>query len=468
MKGVFITLISAVLSASPVLAENALTLPNIDSLPELGSPANTSLSTKQEINFGRQLFRELRQSQRFIEDPELVEWINQLGQRLVQHATGRFSPFYFGIAQDSSVNAYAMPGGVIIIHAGLITRSRSESELAAVIAHEIAHVTQRHIARQLQASKANPWVTGLGLLAGAAAANSSSDAAQAIIAGTIATNMHRQLSYSRAHETEADRMGLRILAGAGFSPSAMADFLEQLERGQSSIYGDIAKYLSTHPLGIERLSDVRSSVRQWGQRPVADSLSFKLMQTKVAHLMRQDNSGIDPLLQHYSRTLTALRYNQASPALASSQKLPNNPATALVQAQALNTNKRYSDTVQRFLPQIKAGSTSALILPVAEALVAQGQAPKAWQIVNAAKLTETTSLEFLEYKQRLAKQLGYQTDAMLAVAERSMRLGAYKQAKLTLEQAQGTQPSPAKRQVITQRLAEIKQAEAIKKELEKF
>ena len=468
MKGVFITLISVLLSGSPVLADTALTLPNIESLPELGSPANTSLSTKQEINFGRQLFRELRQTQRFIEDPEIVEWINQLGQRLVPHATGRFSPFYFGISQDTSVNAYAMPGGVVVLHAGLIMRVRSESELAAVMAHEIAHITQRHIARQLQSSKANPWITGLGLLAGAAAAKSNSDAAQAIITGTMAATLHQQLSYSRAHETEADRIGLRILAGAGFAPSAMADFLEQLERGQSSIYGDITKYLSTHPLGIERLSDVRSSVNQFGRRPIADSLSFKLMQTKIRHLVRQDSSGIDPVLQNYTRTLTALRYNQAPQALTSSQQLPTNLTTAVVQAQALNANKRYGDTVKRFLPQIKAGSTSALLIPVAEALVAQEQKPKAWQLVNAAKLTETTSLEFLEYKQQLAKQLGYHADAMIAVAERSLRLGAYKQTKLTLEQAQRTNPTPANRQVITQRLAEIKQAEAIKKELEKF
>ncbi|WP_020561004.1 M48 family metallopeptidase [Thiofilum flexile] len=468
MKGVFITLISVLWGMSSALADTPLTLPNIEKLPELGSPANTALNPKQEINFGRQLFRELRQSQRFIEDPEIVEWINQLGQRLVQHASGRFSPFYFGVAQDNSVNAYALPGGVVVINSGLITRVRSESELAAVMAHEVAHITQRHTARQLQASKATPWITGLGLLAGAAASKSNSDAAEALIVGTLATNMHQQLSYSRAHETEADRIGLRILAGAGFDPNTLADFLEQLERGQSSIYGDITKYLSTHPLGIERLSDVRSSINQFGRRTTADSMGFKLMQTKIRFLARQDNNGIDPLLQNYNRTLTTLRYNQAAQALAASQKLPTNPTTAVVQAQALNANQRYSDTLKRFLSSVRLGTTSALLIPVAEALVAQGQASKAWQFVNSAKLTETTSLEFLEYKQQLAQKLGYSADAMIAVAERSLRLGAYKQAKLTLEQAQKTRPTPANRQVITQRLAEIKQAEAIKKELEKF
>lgn len=467
MKAVLPFLMSVLLSTASVQAETPLALPNIDSLPDLGSPANTSLSITQEINFGRQLFRELRQSQRFIEDPELVEWINQIGQKLAQRAPGRFSPFYFGISSDTSVNAYAMPGGVIVIHAGLIMRVRNESELAAVIAHEIAHVTQRHIARQLGASKANPWVTGLGLLAGAAASRESSDAAQAIITGTIAATMHQQLSYSRAHETEADRIGLRILASAGYDPSAMADFLEQLERGQSSIYGDISKYLSTHPLGIERLSDVRG-LTNGARRAQGNDLSFKLMQTKIGHLVRQDNAGIDPTLKNFANTLTALRYNQASQALTYSQKLPNNPQTVVTQAQVLNTNQRYNETIQRFQGQIRGGTTSALLIPVAQALVAQKQTAKSWQLMNSARLAETTSLDFIDYKQQLAKQLGYQGEAFLAGAERFIRLGAYSQAKSSLEQGLRTNPTPATRQVLNQRLAEIKQAETIKKQLDKF
>lgn len=468
MKAALIALISTVLSINSLWADTPLTLPNINSLPELGSPANTSLSTKQEIDFGRQLYRELRQSERFIEDPELVEWINQFGQKLVQHASGRFSPFYFGISQDTSVNAYAMPGGVIVVHAGLIMRVKDENELAAVLAHEIAHVTQRHIARQLYSAKANPWVTGIGLLAGAAAASKSSDAAQAIIAGTIATNMHKQLSYSRAHETEADRIGLRILTGAGYDPNAMADFLEQLDRGQSSLYGDITKYLSTHPLGIERLGDIRSSIGSMKRRPSTNNNGFKLMQTKVGQLIQQDHSGIDPLLKSYYQTLTALRYNQAPQALTYSQKLPNLPQTQVTQAQVLNANQRYAETTKRFMGYIRGGSTSPLLIPVAQALVAQNQSTRAWQLINSARLAETTSLELLDYKQQLAKQLGYSSEALLASAERAVRLGNYAQAKMSLEQGLRSNPVPATRPVLTQRLADIKQAETIKKQLDKF
>jgi predicted Zn-dependent protease len=204
------------------------------------------------------------------------------------------------------------------------------------------------------------------------------------------------------------------------------------------------------------------------RRPSTNNNGFKLMQTKVGQLIQQDHSGIDPLLKSYYQTLTALRYNQAPQALTYSQKLPNLPQTQVTQAQVLNANQRYAETTKRFMGYIRGGSTSPLLIPVAQALVAQNQSTRAWQLINSARLAETTSLELLDYKQQLAKQLGYSSEALLASAERAVRLGNYAQAKMSLEQGLRSNPAPATRPVLTQRLADIKQAETIKKQLDKF
>ncbi|MGB5597310.1 MAG: M48 family metalloprotease, partial [Thiothrix litoralis] len=279
MKHLILTsLITLALSASAYAALD-LDVPSMN-LPDLGDPANNTLSSTEEAVLGLKLIRELRGSEPVVEDPELSGWLRALGNRLAAHAPGGGN-YYFLIVKNAEINAYAMPGGVVVIHSGLIINTDSESELAAVIAHEIAHVSQRHIARMMAGEKGNPLLTGLGVLAGAAAASKSPEAAQAIITGTIATQLHRQLSFSRQMETEADRTGLRILAGSGLNPQAMPLFMEKLDRRTSDLNGDITEYLRTHPQSIDRLSDTRERANQLGKRPVREDGDYLYAREKL-------------------------------------------------------------------------------------------------------------------------------------------------------------------------------------------
>jgi predicted Zn-dependent protease len=269
---------SVVLTTSSYAADLNLKIPEIEMPDIVGSAGD--LGTAQEQQAGLSLLRELRSRRPFVEDPALVDWINQLGQRLANRSPNS-GKLYFMIEKNNVVNAYTLTGGVIVINSGLILSSQSESELAAVMAHEIAHVSQRHLARMQEEGKNSPLMTGLGVLAGAAVASQSPDAAQAIVTGTLAMQAHQQIVFSQRAEAEADRVGLRTLANTGFNTEAMPYFLEKLERSESNTYGDLTKYLYTHPMSIDRLSDTRSLVNQLPKRKPQDSFDYVFAREKL-------------------------------------------------------------------------------------------------------------------------------------------------------------------------------------------
>lgn len=457
---------------SPVTpADLNLNIPDMN-VPDLGDPASNTLSSTQESAMGVKLIRELRGSEPVVEDPELSGWLRALGNRLSAHAPGGGN-YYFLIARNPEINAYAMPGGVIVIYSGLILNTQSESELAAVVAHEIAHVSQRHIARMMAGQKGDPLLTGLGVLAGAAAASKSPEAAQAIITGTVASQVHRQLAFNRQMETEADRTGLRILASAGLDPQAMPLFMEKLDRRTSDLHGDITQYLRTHPLSIDRLSDTRSRANQLGQRKVTEDTDYLYAREKLRALTAPNSPAMtagNPQLAQYAQAIRQLRSGNANAALQTlgtqSRQLP----VALAIASALNATRRHADTEKLLTPLANAyPGQEDILVPLAEALLATGQATQAWQLLSRAHLTEQTSLEFLEMRQRVAEQAGQPAEAYRSAAERSIRMGEYKHARAILEQASRLPGLPAHTSARLQALTQdINRMESREKQLDKF
>ncbi len=472
MKHLLLTSLTVLTLSANTYAALDLDVPSMN-LPDLGDPASNTLSSTEEALLGIKLIRELRGSQPVVEDPELSGWLRALGNRLAAHAPGGGN-YYFLIVKDSEINAYAMPGGVVVIHSGLILNTDSESELAAVIAHEIAHVSQRHIARMMAGQKGNPLVTGLGVLAGAAVASQSPDAAQAIITGTLATHLHQQLSFSRQMETEADRTGLRILASTGLDPQAMPLFMEKLDRRTSDLNGDITQYLRTHPQSIDRLSDTRERANQLGKRAVREDSDYLYAREKLRALTAPGSPAAtqgNPPLTQYAQAVSQLRRGNAKAALqaldtASSRQLP----IALAMAEAFNGLKRYADTEALLTPLANAypGQEDILTL-LADALLANQQAAKAWQVMSHAQLSEQTSLEFLETRQRVAEQAGQPAEAYRSAAERSLRMGEYKHARAILEQASRLPASSASTSARLQAMArDIMRVESQEKQLNKF
>src|SRR5690242_6684154 len=231
-----------------------------DELPELGDVSRTTITLQQERTLGESIMRQIRSSPQYLDDPEITDYLNSLGYRLVANAPNVEQQFEFFILQDPTVNAFALPGGFIGVHTGLITTARSESELAAVLAHEIGHVTQRHIARlftqQKQAGIASLAAMALAILA----ARSSPDLAQAAVAGAQYASLQTALNFTRDNEREADRVGLQILEKSGFDARAMPAFLELLQRSYRLQETNAPSYARTHPLTYERIADVENRV----------------------------------------------------------------------------------------------------------------------------------------------------------------------------------------------------------------
>lgn len=251
-------------------------------LPDLGDVSRMTLSESRETLLGNQIMRQIRADKDFLDDPEINEYLNNLGLRLAAALPDPRYHFQFFAVRDASINAFALPGGYIGVHTGLIAATRNESELAGVLAHEIAHVTQNHIARIVDAQKSNTLTT-LAALAVAILASRSGQTqmSQAALVSAQALAMQSQLDFTREHEREADRIGFQVLASAGFDVHGMASFFERLQTHGRLSESQAPAYLRTHPLTYERIADIQNRLDGVVAVRVADSLDFKLVRAKV-------------------------------------------------------------------------------------------------------------------------------------------------------------------------------------------
>lgn len=275
-----------------------------EGLPELGDSARSSMSGLDERRLGEEIMREIRKSPTYYDDPEVTDYVAELGNRLVKRGAESREDFRFFVMQDRQINAFALPGGFIGIHSGLILAAQSESELASVVAHEIAHVTQRHIARILDQQRQSA-VLGIAALAVAIlAARSNSDLAGAASAFGQGAAIQNMLNFTRDHEREADRMGLQILEGAGFDPRGMAVFFERLQRATRIYEGGAPSYLRTHPLTHERMADVQNRLDRVQYRQVQDTVEFQFVRAKL----RADLDPPAQALRFFEESLSERRF----------------------------------------------------------------------------------------------------------------------------------------------------------------
>lgn len=251
-------------------------------LPDLGGSDRVDLSPQAERRIGETIMRDIRADPAFVDDPELVEYLNALGARLASAAPGARQDFEFFAIQDTSMNAFALPGGYIGVHTGLVTVTENESELASVLAHEMGHVTQRHIAR-LFGTQQRMQIPVLAALA-AAILMSRSNPDLAVGAATVAqaTGIQSQLNYTRDFEREADSVGLQTLAAAGFDVRGMAQMFELMQRtSRIGDDGSVPGYLRTHPLTTERIANAQNRAASAPYRQHNDSADYVLLRAKL-------------------------------------------------------------------------------------------------------------------------------------------------------------------------------------------
>jgi beta-barrel assembly-enhancing protease len=300
--------------AQPLPAQTPAPLPNLGALPaqtpaplpNLGGAGDSILSPQTERRLGESIMRDIRAREpTYVEDAEVDEYLSDLGARLAQTMTGAHYDFEFFVIRDPSVNAFALPGGFVGVHTGLINNADTESELASVLAHELGHVTQRHISRMFgqQQQMQMPMLAALAaaVVLGLRRSDLASGAVAAIQAGAAQT----QLSYSRDFEREADRVGLQALEAAGYDTRAMAVFFEKLQRATRIVDdGGLPGYLRSHPVTTERIADAQNKSASMPYRQHLDSVQFHLVRAKL----RSEAGEARDAVAHFEGSVLDKRY----------------------------------------------------------------------------------------------------------------------------------------------------------------
>jgi len=312
-------LAALLLLSSSVPAQPRTTPVEAPNLPSLGDTEREDLSPALERKLGEEIMRDIRADHDYLDDAPILEYLGNFGNALVAARPGvrgetSFDFFFFAV-RDAHLNAFALPGGFIAVHSGLLLAAQSESELASVLSHEIGHVAQRHIARMLGQQRQDSLIPLAGLVLAALAARSGGDAAIGTFMASEGVALQRQLNFSRNAEREADRIGFQIMGEAGFDTSGMVAFFGRLQTSSRS-YSDLTPaYLQSHPLTTERIADIQARVREQPYRQRPDSLDFHLVRARARVLQDESVQGLQETQVYFDSQLQL----QSRPQVAAAQ-----------------------------------------------------------------------------------------------------------------------------------------------------
>ena len=338
MRRLTLFLATAVLTAATLVAaaeppssntQPIRTAPSSGSdLPDLGSPSAAVLSQSDEYRLGAMVAKELRDQNGLLEDPEVSEYINGIGQRLASQSAMGGQNFHYFVVKDTSINAFAVTGGYVFINAGLILATSTESELAGVMAHETAHITQHHIARML-ADQSKQSLATAAMMIGAIllGAVGGGQAAEGALAATQGMAVQHQINFTRDNEREADRVGIGYLAGAGFDPNGMGSMFETMARHEGLAATYIPAMLIDHPMDSDRVAEQKARAAQFPPVRFHDSLSYELIRERTRVLTATGDTdlaaqyaskiahGGDNLGNRYGEALALMNSNRADEAV---------------------------------------------------------------------------------------------------------------------------------------------------------
>lgn len=395
----------AVAAALTTVLSAALLLPTMTpiaraqgGLPDLGQASASDLSPAMERKLGERIMRDVRADPNYVNDLLMTDYVNALGDKLVAAARKvGITPsqdFEFFVVRDRTINAFSMPGGFVGVHTGLIVATRTESELASVLGHEIGHVLQHHIARMVGQQGKNMWVSMASLLFGvlAGVGARSADLGQAIAMGGQALAIDRTLHFSRDAEREADRVGFQLLQAAGFDTYAMPTFFERLQRADAINEAGVPAYVRTHPLTTERIADMLDRARHAPYRQPVQSPEYAFVRARARVIQEQsasdyakvrnafraelaDQTASDPAASWYGVALASYKLGQwdaARQALAEARKrfvaasygVKDTPSLAVLAADIARASgqpaqaERLADAARRAFPLSQAADYS--------------------------------------------------------------------------------------------------------------
>jgi len=437
---------------------SALAVSNFDDLPNLGDASGQVLSPQQDRILGAYFMRQIRQSGIILEDEEATAYLSGLGRKLATHSENPGHAFTFFLVNDSSINAFAGPGGYIGANVGLILASESESELAGVLAHEIAHVTQRHLARAFDNQEKMSVPTMAAILASILlGATTGGAAGAAALMATQAASLQNRINFTRANEKEADRVGIQTLADAGFDPFGMPLFFGRLQKN-AKLYGTRPpEFLSTHPVTLNRISEATTRAESYPRVPQYTNLDFLLIQAKLrandyknpkqvlADVRRYKGKGggkaaVD---QYEFALLLSLTENHAA-ARKVMEKLqkgdPDRIAYRLALARIMTATKDYDAALQVYADTLELyPGEMTVALPYANTLLSSGQLSEAYTLLNKVAETNPSSPRLHKLLAQAAGATGHKVRTHTAMAQYYFLNGYTDQA---IEQLKLAEKSP--------------------------
>lgn len=336
-------------------------------LPDLGESSRQYLSDKQEKDIARSIMRNIYSSPFYLDDPEIEAYLNDLGRRLNAESTASRRTLSFFAINEPSINAFALPGGFIGVHTGLILSSESESELAGVLAHEIAHISQEHLSRMIAQQDQNYLPTLAAIAIALLAARSNANVGSAAIATTQALSLQSQLNFTRENEREADRIGLDILTGAEYDPRGMSSFFNRLQRANRLYDNNAPDYLRTHPLDSQRIADIDGRLENLPYKQVRDSDAFHFVRARLLAMQGTPDEAISRMQDYVQH-----------------KKSPLEAASHYGLALALARQNRFAEAEKELAPAIKSVESPMLLNLRAELRFRSGDVKQGLKLFKAA------------------------------------------------------------------------------------
>jgi beta-barrel assembly-enhancing protease len=438
-RAVSLALIGAV-AATPM---SAGVLAQSGGLPELGDSSGALVSAGQERRLGQEAMRELRAGGVVLNDPEVNAYLNELGQRLIAANPEIRQPFEFFAVGDASVNAFAMPGGFIGVNMGLVLLTQTESELASVLGHEMAHVTQKHYARQLDDQRKTAWMQIAGIAAAVVAARAGNgDAAQAALLGSQAVQIQNYLNFSRDNEREADRIGFQYLTRAQFDAGAMSMFMERLQRSSSlNDTGIVPGYLRTHPVTIDRVGETRALSTNSPTRLAKESSDYHYVRALLRSYVGDESTAVahfkSALADRKFSTEASARYGLAAAYLRArdfanakneiatlTKSGVKHPMIAALMGQTLLQNDEFAAAAVFLESAIKTyPNHTQLHYDYPDALIRSKQPKRAIEVIQASLTKRSDDVTLLGLAARASADLGQKLRQHRFLGEQYFRQG---------------------------------------------
>ncbi|MFI4955871.1 MAG: M48 family metalloprotease [Gammaproteobacteria bacterium] len=441
-------------------------------LPDVGSSATQALSTSQENFLGDYIMETLRAQNALNLDPALADYIQSLGDRLVSHSEDAKRRYHFFIVNEPHVNAFALPGAWVAVHSGLFLQTRRESELAAVMAHEVAHVSQRHIARMFEKAKQMNIPSIAAMVAAAALTVAVPAVGTAALAGVMAGQQQIQIDFTRHNEEEADRIGIDTLAKSDFDVHSMAGFFGRMQ--ELSRYNDsqaVPEFLRTHPMSANRMADAQNRAGRYQNNAVHESELYNFMKERLRVLTTSTNelqayyakAKLDVPSLRYGKALMLLQLRDAQGARDVLAPLVNPqmpPVIALLQATILT---KTGDVAQGLAlakaTQEKDPENKGMSLTLADLYLDNNNAEAAKTLMRHELLLDPDDPDFHERLARAYQKLGDKKLTYLAQGDYSMSIHLYERAMFELKLAEKTPPKTTYYQSLIK--AKIKENEAL-------